>query len=408
MLANNLYRSLPKETSKKYFQRLFGTTGPLCSPDYSHVVIGGGVVGLAIAAELSKVEGNSTLLLEKNQKLGSETSSRNSEVIHAGIYNPESSLKSRLCLEGKSIIYSELDPRKTGVLWRKCGKWIVAQTDYEDSVNEKLYHRCKSLGVDVELMPSYEAKRIEPSIMVGRSVLNSPSSGIIDSHSLIEYLHGVIQQNGGEVIMGSEVIDLLYSRGNGYTVFARDHYGDSNETVEISGENLVNAAGLYADKICNKLLPEDRHKKQHYARGNYFKLSRGGFPSVQRLIYPTPLRDAKSLGTHLTIDLDNQIRFGPDLEYVQSPSDYVPNPKNIPAACDAISRYYPYVQLQDLEVSYAGIRPKLAGPDENGFRDFYIKEEDGFPGFVNLLGIESPGLTASLAIGRYVTGIYHN
>lgn len=377
------------------------------TPDYSHAVIGGGVVGLAIAAELSKVKGNSIILLDKNERIGMETSSHNSEVIHGGLYYPVDSLKTKLCIEGKNIIYNELDPRKTGVNWIKCGKWIVSQTDYEDSVNEALYRKCKELGVDVELIPSYKSKNIEPFVKVERSVLSSPTTGILCSHSLMEYLSGIIQQNDGEVVNGSEVVDLQYNEGRGYTVTTKDNFEKDDELVEINVENVVNSAGLYADNVSNMLLPKNRHMKQYYAKGNYFKLTHGGFPSVRRLVYPVPPKNGKSLGTHLTIDMDYQIRFGPDLEYVESPSDYTVNANNIPAALEAISRYYPYIQLQDLEVSYCGIRPKLSGPNDKKFRDFYIKEEVGFPGFVNLLGIESPGLTSSLAIGKYVTNIYH-
>lgn len=399
---------IKKKSKLSFYRRLLRSLSSSIIPDYSHAVIGGGVVGLAIAAELSKVKTNSIILLDKNERIGMETSSHNSEVIHAGLYCPTDSLKTKLCIEGKNIIYNELDPRKTGVNWTKCGKWIVSQTDYEDSVNEALYRKCKEeLGIDVELIPSYKAKNIEPFIKVERSVLSSPTSGIICSHSLMEYLSGIIQQNDGEVVNGSEVVGLQYNEGRGYTVTTKDNFEKDDELVEINVENVVNSAGLYADNVSNMLLPKESHMKQYYAKGNYFKLTHGGFPSVRRLIYPVPPKNGKSLGTHLTIDMDYQIRFGPDLEFVESPSDYTANANNIPAAFEAISRYYPYIQSQDLEVSYCGIRPKLSGPNDKTFRDFYIKEEIGFPGFVNLLGIESPGLTSSLAIGKYVRNIYH-
>lgn len=378
------------------------------SLDYSHVVVGGGVVGLGIAAELSKVPSNRVLLLDKNERFGMETSSHNSEVIHAGIYYPPNSLKSKLCIEGKRIIYNELRQVKTGVTWLKCGKWIVAQTDLEDSVNERLYKRCKEeLNVEVELLSSTKAAKFEPFINVQRSALSSPTSGIINSHSLIEYLTAVIQQNDGDMVHGSEVIGLEYSKNGGYTVTSKDKYSDNEEIVEVTAENVINSAGLYADQISNMLLPEDRTKRLYYAKGNYYKLRSGGFPPVNRLIYPVPPQDGKSLGTHLTIDMDHQILFGPDLEYVDSCADYTPNPHNIPAAFEAISRYYPHIDPTDLEAASCGIRPKLTAPGVKEFKDFYIKEEDGFPGFVNLLGIESPGLTASVAIGRYVRNIYH-
>lgn len=378
------------------------------SSEYSHAVIGGGVVGLAIAAELSKIQSNSVLLLEKNEKIGMETSSHNSEVIHAGLYYPQNSLKSKLCIEGKNIIYRELDPTKTGVNWIKCGKWIVAQTDYEDSFVENLYRTSRQdLGIDVEMLTSSEAMKKERFIRVERSALSSPTTGIIDSHSLMEYLLATIEGNDGEVVYGSEVVDLQYHSGSGYSLMVKDHFASGNELMEIGADNLVNSAGLFADKVCNMLLPQERQMKQYYAKGNYFKLSSGGFPGVRRLIYPVPPKNGKSLGTHLTIDMDYQIKFGPDLEYVDSPTDYTVSGANIPAAYEAVNAYYPYIEPQDLEVAYSGIRPKLAGPSDKGFKDFYIKQEDGFPGFVNLLGIESPGLTSSVAIGKYVRNIYH-
>ncbi|CAR25743.1 hypothetical protein ZYGR_0A03120 [Zygosaccharomyces rouxii] len=378
------------------------------SAQYSHALIGGGVVGLAIAAELSKVKSNRVILLEKNDRIGMDVSSHNSEVIHAGLYYPPDSLKSKLCIQGKKIIYNELDPVKTGVNWINCGKWIVAQTDYEDAVLEGLYYKCKNeLGVDVEMMTSLEAMKKEKFIQVQRSVLNSPTTGIIDSHSLMEYLLAIIEANDGEVIYGSEVVNLQYEAGCGYTVTVKDHFSDSQELTDVSTENLVNAAGLYADRISKMLLPPERHLKQYYAKGNYFKLTSAGFPGVRRLIYPVPPKNGKSLGTHLTIDMDYQMKFGPDLEYVDSPTDYAANGASIPTAFKAISRYYPYIGPDDLEVVGSGIRPKLAAPGDGEFKDFYIKQEEGFPGFVNLLGIESPGLTSSVAIGRYVKDIYH-
>lgn len=386
----------------KIFRRSF-------SADYSHALIGGGVVGLAIAAELSKVKTNRVILLERNAKLGMETSSHNSEVIHAGLYYPPNSLKSKLCIQGKKIIYDEMEPMKTGVNWINCGKWVVAQNDYEDATLEGLYYKCKDeLGVDVEMLTPREAIKKEKYIKVNRSVLNSPTTGIIDSHSLMEYLLAIIEGNDGEVIYGSEVVDLEHENGSGYVITVRDHFGDIKELMQISSENLVNAAGLYADKISNMLLPKERHLKQYYAKGNYFKLSSGGFPGVRRLIYPVPPKGAKSLGTHLTIDMDYQIKFGPDLEYVDSPTDYTVSDSGIPTAYEAIRRYYPHIEPEDLEVADSGIRPKLGGPGDKEFKDFYIKQEDGFPGFVNLLGIESPGLTSSVAIGRYVKDIYQS
>ncbi|SCU90588.1 LAMI_0E02740g1_1 [Lachancea mirantina] len=377
-------------------------------PDYSHAVIGAGVVGLAVSAELSKVPGNRVLLIEKNSDFGMETSSRNSEVIHAGLYYPVNSLKTRLCLEGSQIIYNELDSYKTGVEWSKCGKWVVAQTDADDSYLETMYLKAKQeLGLPVEMLPSNKTQWVEPAITVRRSVLNSPTSGIIDSHSLMTYLSTVFDNNDGDLAVGSKVVDLEYQDKKGYLLSCQDTVNESQDTASILVENIVNTAGLHAHHIANMLLPADRQVKQFYAKGNYYYLKGSGFPPVRRLVYPVPPRNGKSLGTHLTIDLQGSIRFGPDLNYVDNLDDYTVNSANIPRAYEAITTYYPHIQPSDLQPAYSGIRPKLAGPHDRSFKDFYIKEEPGFPGFVNLLGIESPGLTASIAIGRYVKLLYH-
>ncbi|CCH41301.1 L-2-hydroxyglutarate dehydrogenase,mitochondrial [Wickerhamomyces ciferrii] len=369
--------------------------------DYSHAVIGAGVVGLAIAAELSKNPGNKVVLIEKNTKIGEETSSRNSEVIHAGLYYPKDSLKAQLCIEGKELLYKEAF--RAGVDMQKCGKWIVAQTDVEDAYIENIYWKSKDLGVNTELIPVAKGRYIEPAIHAERGILSSPTSGIISAHSLMDYLYTIFQENDGELAVGSIVTGLSKTH-DGYEILAKST--QENEEVQISVNNVVNSAGLYADKISNLLLPSDRHVKHYYAKGNYFNFS-NSFPQVRRLIYPVPKKGTKSLGTHLTLGLDGQIKFGPDLEWVDSPTDYKPSAGNKLEALKEIQRYFPHIIEQDLEPAYSGIRSKLIGPDNTSFQDFVIREEEGFPGFVNLLGIESPGLTASMAIGKYVSKIYH-
>lgn len=371
--------------------------------DYSHAVIGGGVVGLSVAAELAKVPGNKVILIEKNTKVGQETSSRNSEVIHAGLYYPKDSLKTKLCIEGKELIYS--DAKKAGVEMQRCGKWIVAQTDVEDAFLESIHYKAKELGVKTELMPTYKGQYIEAAVQAQRGILVSPTTGIISSHSLMEWIESVFQSNDGEVAVGSKVTGITQT-SDGYKLEVESQLEDG-EVTEISVNNVVNSAGLYADKISNLLLPEDRKVKLYYAKGTYFNLN-SSFPEVRRLIYPAPKRkEVKGLGTHLTISLDGQIRFGPDIEWVDSPLDLAPTESRKEEAYEEIMRYLPHVMISDLEPSYAGIRPKLIGPNSDEFQDFVIREEEGYKGFVNLLGIESPGLTASLAIGKYVKNIYH-
>ncbi|ODQ80646.1 hypothetical protein BABINDRAFT_166249 [Babjeviella inositovora NRRL Y-12698] len=381
------------------FSRCF-SVGAVSHADYSHVVIGGGVVGLAIAAELSKVSSNKVILLEKHLSLGQETTSRNSEVIHAGLYYPPNSLKAKFCIEGKALLYS--DAAKAGVEMRQCGKWIVAQTEQETEYLTKMHEiATKILGVPVQMISASEAQTLEPEIKVGQAVLSSPTTGIISAHSFMDYLESIFQTNNGEIAIGSQVTGLT-KNGETFTVVVSDISG---EEVEIETENVVNSAGLYASDISNMLL--ERKVNSFYAKGNYFSFSRPG-TKVGRLIYPCPTKNVASLGTHLTIDLGGQIKFGPDIEWVDSASDFEVSLKNLDAAYHAIKRYFPAVTKESLTPSYSGIRPKLTDQYETAFQDFVIQEEEGFKGFVNCLGIESPGLTSAMGIAKYVREIYHS
>lgn len=350
-----------------------------------------------MGAQLAR-QGNSVLLIEKNAQLGQETSSRNSEVIHAGLYYPVDSLKTKLCLEGKELLYSEA--QKAGVEMKKVGKWIVAQVDSEDAYIEHLHYKAKDLGIKTELISSMKCKYIEPAVAVRRGVLSSPTTGIISAHSLMLYYQTQLEEHDGEIAVGSQVTSLA-REGNEYRIGVDSKDGH----VDVKVDNVVNCAGLYADKISNLLLPEDRHVKYWYAKGTYFNLN-SSFPEVRRLIYPVPGKSLQGLGTHLTLGLDGQIKFGPDVEYVESPTDLRPSDKNKAAAYQEILKYLPHFVLDDLETTYSGIRPKLHGPESTESQDFIIREEEGFPGFVNCLGIESPGLTASMAIGKYVGAMY--
>ncbi|SCU81932.1 LADA_0C01926g1_1 [Lachancea dasiensis] len=380
----------------------------LTAADFSHAIVGGGVIGLSIAFELSKIPSNRIVLIEKNVAPGLETSSRNSEVVHAGLYYPLNSLKTKFCLEGNAIIHHEMSNVDSGVEWKNCGKWIVAQTEEETAAVEALYKKAtQDLELPVELITGQEAKLIEPHVSVRKLVLNSPTSSIIDSHSLMRYLVTNLDNNGAEIAIGTELIDMDHVKNMGYSLLCKSTVNNSDETVSISVENVVNAGGLYAHNIANMLLPKHRKCQQFFGKGNYFSLVGSKFPSVNRLIYPVPPKNGMSLGTHLTLDMNGQIRFGPDLEFVNDPTDYDVSCSNVEAASTAIRTYFPHITSNDLQPAYSGIRPKLSKPGDREFKDFYICEEDGFPGFVNLLGIESPGLTSSLAIGRYVRKLYH-
>lgn len=385
--------------------------------NFSHVVIGGGVVGTAIAAELLLNPKNEVAVIEQHSMLGMETTSRNSEVIHAGLYYPADSLKAKLCLRGKQLIYEKLDPLV--VPYSKCGKWVVAQSPEEGEYLEKLRANAELLDVPVSFVSAKQAKETFPLIRAEYGALESPTTGIISAHDLTLFNQANLENNGGTIAINTRVDDIEYeSLIPQYRIICKEL--GSGESFEITADNVVNSAGLYAQKISNMILPEERHFKSYFAKGSYFSYSPetplATSKITTKLIYPCPNPNASSLGTHLTFDLGGQLRFGPDLEWIDESLqeagelDYDVSSKNIPAAKDAIATYFPSIKIEDLQPSYLGVRPKLVSREGNmkQFADFYIKEEEGFKGFVNLVGIESPGLTSSLAIAEHVSAIYNN
>ena len=391
--------------------RHFHTSAVLQS-DFSHVVIGGGVVGTAIAAELQEQQGNEVLLIDKNEQLGMETTSRNSEVIHAGIYYPPNSLKSKLCIAGKNKIYDAWAKGNFQVALKQCGKWVVAQTDKEAEYLEKINNIAKEVSVPVNFISPTTAKAKYPLIRAETAILESPTTGIISSHDYTLFHQARFENNNGTIGLNTELTDLEYNKGtSNYTLRLESDAGE----MELTSDNVVNAAGLYAAQVSNLLLPKERHYQGYFAKGNYFSYlpttSIGKITDV--LIYPCPNPNASSLGTHLTFDLGGQLRFGPDLEWLDikraEDIDYTPNPQNLKEAYKAIKTYFPSITPDSLHPSYSGVRPKIYSLEENmkKFADFEIKQEPGYPGFVNLLGMESPGLTASWAIGEYVKDLYH-
>lgn len=382
--------------------------------DFSHIVIGGGVVGAAVASELQQIASNNVVLLEKNTALGMETTSRNSEVIHAGLYYPPSSLKAQFCVRGKELIYSRLDPYL--VPFKQCGKWVVAQDETEGEYLEKLRANADSMGVPTRRVSASEARRVHPLIRAEFGALESPTTGIISAHDLTQYFQAQFENAEGTVALQTNVVSIA-REGEDYTV-ACSVVGLEDDFV-ISGENVINSAGLFAPQIANLILPPERHFKSHFAKGNYFSYT----PKqpiltskiTSKLIYPCPRPNASGLGTHLTFDLGGQLRFGPDLEWVDSSLNdasmllYDVSSNNLEAAHQAISTYFPGIELDEIQPSYSGIRPKLTSHEESlrAFSDFYVEEEPGFPGFVNLIGIESPGLTSAFAIAEHVAEMYH-
>ena len=364
------------------------------------------MVGLAVARQLAYRDNTSVVLIERNAATGTETSSRNSEVIHAGIYYGAGSLKSKLCIHGKQLMYELC--KKYDVGHRRTGKWIVAQTDAQRGALEKIHTFCKDeIDVPTRWVSEAEIERDGEGVTAVTGALESPTTGIVDSHGFMMSLQGLFEVAGGVVALSSQVIGIKPlgspAGGGGWKVEVKDTL--AGQSFEISADILVNAAGLGAMDIHNLIVPSTEHKKLYYAKGNYFSYS-SSHPRISRLIYPAPEPGAGGLGTHLTLDLGGRIRFGPDVEWVDSPDDLVANGERLDQAVDEIKKYLPQVDVTCLEPDYAGIRPKLASAGAvgsgKGFQDFIIRKEGGYEGWVNLLGIESPGLTSSLAIGEYV------
>lgn len=381
--------------------------------DFSHVVIGGGIVGTAIASEIQK-DNHNVLLLEKHSLLGTETTSRNSEVIHGGIYYPKDSLKSRLCIEGKHMIYDALEKgmfNSVQVPMRKCGKLIVAQDETEMEYLTKIHDFTNNeLGVETEFYSESSLKSKYPHIK-GTLALNSPTTGIISVHDYLLYHQTQFENNEGTLSINTEVTDIEFNQGtSNYKIYCRDIDGME---FDITADSVINSGGLFAPLISNFLLPPSRHYTSYFAKGTYFSYqpekSLGKF--TDKLIYPCPNPNAASLGTHLTFDLGGQIKFGPDLEWLETNDpnliDYSPSANNLDLAYQAVKRYLPAIQKQELTPSYMGVRPKILSKEESKkqFADFVIKPEEGYPGFINLLGVESPGVTASWAIAKYVKNL---
>jgi L-2-hydroxyglutarate oxidase LhgO len=355
------------------------------------VVIGAGVVGLAAARALA-LAGREVVVLESAAAIGTHTSSRNSEVIHAGLYYPTGSLKARLCVAGRDALYHYC--ADNDVAHRRVGKLLVATIDAEIPALESYKKQAELNGVrDLTWVDAAEAHALEPAVRAVRGLL-SPSTGIVDSHGLMLAFQRDVLRNGGSVVLGSPVLGGEIS-GDGITL----QVGGEAPTI-VHCRSVVNAAGLFAQGVARTLegLPAASIPPCHYAKGHYFVLSKA--PPFQRLVYP--LAVAGGLGVHVTLDLAGRARFGPDVSWVDD-VDYSFDESRAPAFYAAIRRYWPDLGDGELQPGYTGIRPKL-GPAGSPAADFVIQGPavHGVAGLVNLYGIESPGLTASLAIADEV------
>jgi L-2-hydroxyglutarate oxidase LhgO len=358
------------------------------------VVIGAGVVGLAVARALA-LAGRETIILESETMIGTGTSSRNSEVIHAGIYYPKGSLKALLCVAGRKALYAYCDAH--GVPYRRCGKLIVATNEAQQGGLERILAAAQANGVDdLRMITRDEALSLEPALACTGALL-SPSTGILDSHGFMLALLGDAEANGAAIAYGSTVTG--------------GHVGDGGVTIEVRADGeeirlaprlLVNCAGLEAQRVAASIagLPQETIPPLRYAKGNYFSLP--GRAPFRHLIYPVP--EVGGLGVHLTLDLGGQAKFGPDVEWVER-LDYTVDAARGERFYAAVRTYWPGLPDGALVPGYAGIRPKL--PATDAAADFVIQGQEvhGIEGLINLYGIESPGLTSSLAIGDYVAGL---
>jgi len=354
------------------------------------VVVGAGVVGLAVARAMAR-RGREVLILEAEAAFGSITSSRNSEVIHAGIHYPHGSLKERLCVMGRDMMYSFCDAY--GVSYRRVTKLVVASDASEVAPLKTLQEHAAKSGVYMTWMTGNDARRIEPELTCA-AALHSPLTGIVDSHGLMLAYLGEAEALGGALALKSPVVG--------------GRAQDGGVILEVGGETamslkcrtVINCAGLGAQAVSRKIsgVKPESIPAQYLAKGNYFYMS--GKPPFKRLIYPLP--GEASLGLHYTVDMAGQGRFGPDLQWV-SEIDYTVDERRVNAFYAAIRRYWPGLPDNSLRAGYAGIRPKVQKAGEPA-RDFIIQPpaETGVNGFLALYGIESPGLTSSLAIAEYV------
>ena len=374
------------------------------------VVIGAGVVGLAVARALA-LSGREVMVIEKEVAVGQGVSSRNSEVVHGGLYYPTGSLKAKLCVRGKELLYAYC--AKRGLPYQQCGKLIVATDASQMEKLAKIEAQAAANGVPVQRLSSAQAKAIEPELECLAALL-SPTTGIVSAHDLMTALQGDLENAGGMVALATQVESVRFFKGNealsGVLIAqsAMDS-GANAEQIELGFHHLINATGLYAPLLARRFegLQSEHIPPAHFAKGNYYSLA--GKAPFKHLIYPIP--EAAGLGVHLTLDLGGQAKFGPDvqwLEGIDSPDhiDYSVDPRRADGFYAEVRKYWPGLRDGQLTPSYSGVRPKITAPHEAA-ADFVIQGQatHGVRGLVNLFGIESPGLTSCMAIGEEVVQV---
>lgn len=363
-------------------------------------IVGAGVVGLAVAAEVSRRNPDAAIiLLERHGKFGQDTSSRNSEVMHAGMYYPSGSLKAKFCVEGNSLLYEFCE--KYNVPHQRIGKLIVAREEGEIGSIEKIMAQGKANGVnDLEFVDAARIAEMEPNVTAVAAIY-SPSTGIIDSHKLMAQLEHQATE-GGVMLAYKHKVTGVKPVADGYEITFR---GPDGEEDAIASRWLINCAGLYADTIAAMcgIDVDAAGYKIYPVKGEYFSVSSSKSKMISHLVYPPPLHGLKGLGTHVTKSLDGRARLGPNAYYVDQHEDYDVDPSHQEEFYQAAATYLSFVDRDDLAPDMAGMRPKIQAPDAP-VADFVVRHEveRNLPGLINLVGIESPGLTSCLSLARYV------
>ena len=369
------------------------------------VVIGAGVVGLAVAREMA-LQGHETILLEREGSFGTISSARNSEVIHAGIYYPKDSLKAKLCVEGNRLLYEYCRAHQVGT--QAYGKLIVADESQIDDLQAILY-KAQNNGVpEIKMITGEEARQLEPKLKCSAAIL-SASTGIVDSHGFMLSLLGGFEDAGGMIAYQSPLLSAKPIGQGAQGGFELSIGGPDG--MKLQTKLLINCAGMSAPAIAQKIegLSKDQIPKAHFAKGNYFSLS--GKSPFTHLIYPIP--EPGGLGVHLTLDMAGQAKFGPDVEWLdienEEQIDYTVNPKRSEGFYEAVRRYWPELKDNSLQPDYSGVRAKIVPPNTlAGDFCFNTPQDHGLQGLYNLYGFESPGLTSSIAIARYLERLINN
>jgi L-2-hydroxyglutarate oxidase LhgO len=362
------------------------------------LVVGAGVVGLAVGAAIAS-KNREMYILEREHAYGQGTSSRNSEVIHAGIYYPKGSLKAELCVEANPMLYEICERHR--VPYKRCGKIIVANGEGEVKQLEGIIRHARDLGArDLELIDADRVHTLEPNVRADAAIL-SPTTGILDAHGLMDHFHREARRKAGSdpLVLDTEVTGIDQTKDS-YVV----SMVSGGEPFQVEADVVINSAGLYADRVAAMagIDIDEAGYRIHWSKGEYFSLT--GKPPALMLVYPPPPLDAASLGIHSVPDLTGRLRFGPNAFYVDE-INYAVESEKTPFWRDVV-KYFPTVKMEDLHPDMSGIRAKLQGPGDP-VRDFVIRHEEdrGLPGLINLVGIESPGLSCSPTIAEMVAGM---